>query len=80
VRNEEALITVLEARKIVQAIKRMNANSIDHVLLRNCLLKHIIKGKIEGKIEVKKRRGRRLRQLMHDLEEKRGFCRLKMEA
>ena len=76
-RNDEALIPVLEARNIMQTVKRVKANWTGHILLRNCLLKHIIEGKIEGRIEVKGRRGRRL---LDDLEEKRGFCRLKMEA
>jgi hypothetical protein len=43
-------------------------------------MKHIIEGKIEGKIEVMGRRGRRRKQLLDDLEEKRGFCRLRGEA
>jgi hypothetical protein len=38
---------------------------IGHVLRRNCLLKHVIEGKIEGK----GRRGRRCKELLHDFEE-----------
>jgi hypothetical protein len=30
-----------------------------HTLRRNCLLKHVIEGKLEGRIEVTGRRGRR---------------------
>ena len=63
----------------MQTIKGMKANWIGHILPRNCHLKHIIEGKIEGRIEVKGRRGRRHWQLLDDLEKKRGFCRLKME-
>jgi hypothetical protein len=33
-------------------MKRRKANWIGHILHRNCLLKHITDGKIEGKIEV----------------------------
>jgi hypothetical protein len=33
-------------------MKRRKANWIGHILLRNCLLKHITDGKIEGKVEV----------------------------
>jgi hypothetical protein len=33
----------------------------------NCLLKHVIEGKIEGGIEVMVRRGGRLNQLLDDL-------------
>jgi hypothetical protein len=38
-----------------------------HILCRNCLLKRVIEGKIEGKIEVTGRRGRRRKQLLDDL-------------
>jgi hypothetical protein len=44
-------------------------------LRRNCLLKHVIEGKIEERIEVTGRRGRR-HQLLDDLKEKRGYCKL----
>ena len=47
---------------------------------RNCLLKHVIEGKIEGSIEVTGRRGRRRKQLLDDLKEKRGCWTLKDEA
>ena len=47
---------------------------------RNCLIKHVIEGKIEGRIEVKGRRGRRCKQLPDGLKEKRGYCKLKEEA
>jgi hypothetical protein len=38
-------------------------------LLRHCLLKHVIEGPTEGRVEVTERRGRRCRQLLHDLKE-----------
>ena len=47
---------------------------------RNCLLKHVIEGKIEGRIEVTGRRGRRRKQLLDDLKLKRKYCKLKQEA
>jgi len=50
------------------------------MLLRNCLLKHVIEGKIEEKIEVTGRRGRRCKQLLVDLKEKRRHWKLKDEA
>jgi hypothetical protein len=43
---------VKEERNILQTIKRRMANWIGHILRRNCLLKHVIEGKIEGRIEV----------------------------
>jgi hypothetical protein len=48
VRSEEALHRVIEERNIIHTVKRRKANWIGHILRRNCLLKHIIKGKIEG--------------------------------
>ena len=42
---------------------------------RNCLLKYVIEGKMEGTREGTGRRGRRLRQLLDDLKEKRRYCR-----
>jgi hypothetical protein len=36
----------------------------------NCLLKHVIEGKIEGRIEVTGRRGRRSKLLLDDLKDK----------
>jgi hypothetical protein len=65
VRNEEVLQTVKEKNNNLQTIKRM----IGHILRRNCLLKHVIEGKTEGRIEVTGRRGRRRKQLLDDLQE-----------
>jgi hypothetical protein len=49
---------------------------------RNCLLKYITEGNRKGEIEAVKRRRRRRRrkQLLDDLEEKRGYWKLKEEA
>jgi hypothetical protein len=57
---EEVLHRVKEERNIVHTIKRRKANWIGHILRRNCLLKHVIEGKLEVRIEVTGRRGRRL--------------------
>ena len=45
VRNE-TLQSVEEVRNILQTVKRRKANMIGHILRRNCLLKHVIAGKI----------------------------------
>ena len=37
---------------------------IGHILCRNCILKQVIEGKIEGTIEVRGRRGRGGKQLL----------------
>jgi hypothetical protein len=47
VRNEEVLHRVKEERNILHRIKRRRANWIGQILRRNCLLKHVIEGKIE---------------------------------
>jgi hypothetical protein len=46
-------------------------------LRRNCLLKHVIEGRIEGLIEAAGRRGRRYKQLLYDLKEKTGYWKTK---
>jgi hypothetical protein len=49
VRNEKVLYRVKEERNIVHTIKRRKANWIGHIVRRNCLLKHVIEGKLEGR-------------------------------
>jgi len=49
VRNEEVLHRVKEERKVLKTIKRRKANWIGHILRWNCLIKHVIGGRIEGK-------------------------------
>jgi hypothetical protein len=80
VRNEEVLHRVKEERNIVHTIKRWKANWIGHILRRNCLLKHVIEGKLEGRIVTTGRRGRRRKQLLDDLKEKKRYWKLKEEA
>ena len=63
VRNEEVLQRVKEERNILQTIKRRKAKWIVYILRRNCLIKHIIEGKVEG-IEIRGRRGKRSRKLL----------------
>ena len=48
VRNE-VLQRVKEGRNILHTVKRRKANWIGQILRRNCLLKHVIGGKIRGK-------------------------------
>jgi hypothetical protein len=79
VRNEEVLLRVKKERNIIHTIKRRKDNSIGHILRRNCRRKHIVEGKIGG-IEVMGRRGKRLKQLLDILKERRWHCKLKEEA
>jgi hypothetical protein len=53
---------------------------IGDILRRNCLLKCVIEGKIEGTLEVTGRRLRRRKQLIGDLKEKRIYWKYKDEA
>jgi hypothetical protein len=53
---------------------------IGHILRRNGLLKHVTEGRIKGRIEVTRRRGRRCRKLLNDLGDRRGYSHLKEEA
>jgi hypothetical protein len=53
------------------------ANWIGHILRRNCLLKRVIEGKLEGRIEMRGRRGRRRKHILDDLKEKRRYWKLK---
>jgi hypothetical protein len=45
----------------------------------NCLLQQVIEGKIKEGIEVTGRRGRKRRNLLDDLKERRGYSYLKEE-
>jgi len=56
------------------------ADWIGHILRRNCLLQGVIEGKINGGIEVTRKRGRRRRKQLDDLKERRGYSHLKEEA
>jgi hypothetical protein len=55
VRNEEVLHRVKEERNSLHTIKRRKANWIGNILRRNCLLKHVIEVKLEGRIEMTER-------------------------
>jgi hypothetical protein len=59
VRNVEVLHRVKVERNILRTIKRRKTNWIGHILRRNRLLTHVIEGKLEGRIEMTGRRGRR---------------------
>jgi hypothetical protein len=50
VKNDKVLHRIKRERNILHTIKRRKANWIGHNFRRNGLLKHIIEGKIEGRI------------------------------
>jgi hypothetical protein len=80
VRNEEVLLRVKEQRNILHEIRKGKANWIGHILRRNCLLQRVTEGKIQGRIEVIGRQGRRRRKLLDDLKKRRAYSHLKEEA
>jgi hypothetical protein len=61
-------------------IKRSKVNCIGHILHRNWLLKHVIEGKKERRLEMTGKRRRRLKYLLDDLKEKTGYWKLKEKA
>ena len=69
VRNEKVWHRDKEGN-IPQKIREWKANWMGHILCKNCILKHVNEGKIEGMIEVMVRQGRRCKQLLHDLKER----------
>jgi len=71
-RNEEALPRVNEKGNIQHTLKSRKANWIGHILRRNWLIRHVIELKIERRIKVTGRRGRRRKRLPDELEEKEG--------
>jgi hypothetical protein len=80
VRNEDALLRVKEQRNILHEIRKRKANWIGHILRRNFILQRVIEGKLQGRIEVTGRQGRRRRKLLDDFKERRGYSHLKKEA
>ena len=71
---------VKEEWNILHTVKRRRASWIGHILCGNCLLEQVIEGKVEGRMEVTRRLGRRRMQLLGDVKEKRGYWKLKEET
>jgi hypothetical protein len=65
---------------ILHEIRKWKVNWFGHILRRNCLLQRVIEGKVQERIEVTGRQGRRCRKLLDDLKERRGYFHLKEEA
>jgi len=66
-------------RNILHTINRRKGNWIRHILRRNCLLIHVNEGTIQGSLEATGR-GWRCKQLLDDLQETKGYCKLKQQA
>ena len=80
VRSEVVSLRVREQRINLHEISKRKANWIGDILRRNCLLQRVTEGKIKGGIYVTGRRGRRRRNLLDDLKERRGYSHLKEEV
>ena len=74
--NEEVSQRIKEEMNILHTIKQREANWTCHNLLRNCLLNHVI----EGKIEVMGTKSRSHKQLLDDLKAKRRYRKLREAA
>jgi hypothetical protein len=75
--EREVFQRVKKERNMLNTVKWRKAIWIGQILRTNCLLEHVIEGKIEGKVEVTGRRRRRLKYLPEDLTETRGYWKLK---
>jgi len=68
-RNEDVLHKIKEEGNILPTVKRRQANWIGHVLRKNCLLKHVVVGKMTRT----GRRGKRRNQLLDDRQKNEGI-------
>jgi hypothetical protein len=66
VRNGEVLLRVNEQKNILHKIRKRKVTWIGHILRRNCLLQLVIDRKINGEMEMTRRRGRRRKKLLDD--------------
>jgi hypothetical protein len=64
----------------LQTIQEKKTKWILHILRRNCLLKNVTEGKIEGSVEATKRERKRSEQLLDDFKEMTGYWKFINEA
>jgi hypothetical protein len=57
--GNEVLSRVKEERNVLQTTQISKVHWRGHIFRSNCLLKHVIEGKIEGRTELTGKRGRR---------------------
>ena len=74
--NEEVLRRVEEKRNILETIRIRKANWMGHIMRRRGLLLDVIEGKVEGK----RRLGRRRIEILDDIKKKRNYGELKDAA
>jgi hypothetical protein len=76
---KNVLHSLKEERNIL-TIKQRKTNFIGYISHRNCLLKHVVEGEIERRIEVTGRQGRRRKQLLDDFKKTTAYWAPKEEA
>ena len=77
VTNDNILTRVKEPRlKIIESIKARKKRWIGHVLRHDSLLKDVLEGRMEGK----RPRGRKRFMMMDDIQNKRSYQQMKMDA
>jgi hypothetical protein len=76
-RNEKVLQKVIKERNMLPTIEKNKAKSNVHILRWNCILKHLFGGKIEVRIDVTGRRGRRSKKLLGAIKKNRGYWKKK---
>jgi hypothetical protein len=69
-------IKVYVEKHNLHTTKRRKVSWIGHTVRRNCFPTDVIEGKIEGGIEVTGRQGRRRKQPVNNLKERKGYCKL----
>jgi len=74
VKNEKVLHRVDEEKNILRKIQKREINCFVHTLRRTWFRKHVIEGKVRGRIEVTGRRGTRCKQILDDFKEERVDC------
>jgi hypothetical protein len=75
--SHEILHTVKDEGNVLHTIKIRKANWIGHILRRNCLLKHVIEGKIGGNDKSDGKTRKRTKQLLDDVREEKKYWKLK---
>jgi hypothetical protein len=80
VKNEKVLQRVKKESCILHTLYEWVDKWIGQIFRRNCLLKHVIGGKKEGRIEVTGRRERKRKQPLDYHKEKRGCWKVKEAA
>ena len=80
VKNEKSITQSQGVKESCTCNKIRKANRTGHILYRNFFLKHITKGKLDGRIDMTVRREERRKQVMDALKKTKSYCKLKEEV